>query len=285
MGAPGIPVFIMIIYRLKIFLLRILGYEKPLRVALLKYLSLKFKQFRPHYETILLESCIEAKKLGYEEVSVLELGVAGGNGIIALEKYKKKIEKYLKLKINIYGFDSGEGLPRPNNIHDLPFAWKKGDYKIDKKKLESKIRKSKIFYGDIKNTVDDFLQINPKNIISIFFDMDFYTSTKDFLNQTFKLEKCFCPRVYCYFDEVFSANHWLNEYLGERLAIKEFNEENEKFKIGLALDNVTDFKFPLGKGALYILNNFNHKDYRNYIGIDNEKSLATDDYKVTTKIF
>jgi hypothetical protein len=37
-----------------------------------------------------LESCLEAKKLGYSEVSVLELGVAGGNGIIALEKYKKK---------------------------------------------------------------------------------------------------------------------------------------------------------------------------------------------------
>ena len=41
--------------------------RKPLRVALLKYLSLKFKQFR-HYETILFESCLEAKKLGYKEV-------------------------------------------------------------------------------------------------------------------------------------------------------------------------------------------------------------------------
>ena len=57
--------------------------------ALLKLLSIKYKQFRPHYETILLESCIEAQKLGYNEVSVLELGVAGGNGLIALEKYKK----------------------------------------------------------------------------------------------------------------------------------------------------------------------------------------------------
>ena len=80
----------MFFYRLKIFILRIIGYEKPLRVALLKYLSLKFKQFRPHYETILFESCLEAKKLGYKEVSILELGVAGGNGIISLENYKKR---------------------------------------------------------------------------------------------------------------------------------------------------------------------------------------------------
>ena len=51
-----------LIYRLKIFLLRVIGYEKPLRVAILKYLTIKFRQFRPHYETIMLESAIEAKK-------------------------------------------------------------------------------------------------------------------------------------------------------------------------------------------------------------------------------
>ena len=76
-------------YKLKIFLLRIIGYEKPLRVAILKFLTLTFKNFRPHYETMMLESCLEAKKLGYQEVSILELGVAGGNGIVSLEKYKK----------------------------------------------------------------------------------------------------------------------------------------------------------------------------------------------------
>jgi hypothetical protein len=80
----------MFFYKFKIFLLRIIGYDKPYRVALLQYFSSIFKQFRPHYETILLESILEAKRLGYNEVSVLELGVAGGNGIIALENYKKK---------------------------------------------------------------------------------------------------------------------------------------------------------------------------------------------------
>ena len=90
------------LYKLKIFFLRVVGYEKPLRVAFLKYLSVKYKTFKPHYETVLLESCKEAKKLGINNVSVLELGVAGGNGIIALEKYKKSIESYLKIKIDIF---------------------------------------------------------------------------------------------------------------------------------------------------------------------------------------
>ena len=110
--------------------MRILGYDKPLRLALMKYLSLKFKTFRPHYETILLESVLEAKKIGYKTVSILELGVAGGNGIIALEKYKEKIQNLTNIKINIYGFDTGEGLPDINNKFDAPFLWKKGDFKI-----------------------------------------------------------------------------------------------------------------------------------------------------------
>ena len=90
----------MFLYKIKIFLLRIIGYDKPLRLAVLKYFTRKYKTFRPYYETILLEGAIEAKKIGYKTVSVLELGVAGGNGIIALEKYKEKIEKLINIKIN-----------------------------------------------------------------------------------------------------------------------------------------------------------------------------------------
>ena len=73
-------------YKLSLLFKRIIGYEKPLRVVLLAYLSLKFKTFKPHYESILYEGCLEAKKLGINQVSVIELGVAGGAGIIALEK-------------------------------------------------------------------------------------------------------------------------------------------------------------------------------------------------------
>ena len=64
-------------YKIKILFLRILGYEKTLRVALLKYLSLKFTTFRPHYETLIYESSKNAIKLGHNEINIIELGVAG----------------------------------------------------------------------------------------------------------------------------------------------------------------------------------------------------------------
>tara|TARA_B110001454_G_C12289955_1_gene254828 strand:- start:37 stop:432 length:396 start_codon:yes stop_codon:yes gene_type:complete len=125
-------------YKLSLLFKRIFGYEKPLRVALLGYLSLKFKTFKPHYESILYEACIESKKLGINKVSVIELGVAGGAGIISLEKYKKKIEKVLNIEIEIYGFDTGSGLPEIKLNEDLPFLWRKGLYNIDKTALEKK---------------------------------------------------------------------------------------------------------------------------------------------------
>jgi len=250
----------MFFYKLKIFILRVLGYEKPLRVALLKYLTLKFKTFRPYYETILLESVLEAKELGYKNVSVLELGVAGGNGIIALEKYKKKIEKLTNIKITIYGFDTGDGLPEINNKYDLPFFWSIGDYKIDKQELEKRIY-SRIFYGDIKYTFEEFIKTNPDKIVSIFIDLDLYTSTKNFLNQLQKSKNYLCPRVYCYFDDVFHPRHYINEHNGELLAITEFNNENNDLKIGKSVSSFYDFKFPTGVEGLFMLHNFNHKDY------------------------
>ena len=88
-------------YKLNLLFKRVICYEKPLRVALLAYLGLKFKTFKPHYESILYEACLEAKKLGINQVSVIELGVAGGAGIVSLEKYKKKREKSIKFSEKI----------------------------------------------------------------------------------------------------------------------------------------------------------------------------------------
>ena len=250
----------MFFYKLKIFFLRVLGYEKPLRVGLLKYLTLRFKTFRPYYETILLESVLEAKELGYKKVSVLELGVAGGNGIITLEKYKKKIEKLTNIQIEIYGFDTGDGLPQIDNKYDLPFLWSTGDYKNDKYELEKRIT-SKIFYGDIKDTFEDFIKTDPEKVVSIFIDLDLYTSTKNFLNQLPKFKHYLSPRVYCYFDDVFIPRHYINEHNGELLAIKEFNDENTDIKIGKSVSSFYDFKFPTGTEGLFMMHNFSHKDY------------------------
>ena len=130
-------------------------------------MSLKFKIFRPHYETVLYESCKVAKKLGHDDLCVLELGVADGNGILSLIKYKRIIENELNVKIKVYGFDLGSGLPEIKK-EDLPFFWKQGDYKSEGFEKLNNIKDVKIYQGDIKNTILDFANSNTSKIAFFF---------------------------------------------------------------------------------------------------------------------
>ena len=265
------------LYKIKLLILRIFGYEKPLRVALLKYLSLKFTTFRPHYETLIYETSKNAIKLGYNEINIIELGVAGGDGIRTLVKYKNKIEKILKIKINIIGFDTGTGLPETNYKQDLPFFWKKGDYtNQDLNKLEKDFTNVKIYQGNISSTLEEFINQNKNKIGLIIFDLDLYSSTKLFLNKIPELSKenLLLPRTFCYFDDLFLADYCLDDTNGEPLAISEFNIEFEKFKLGKYFDHINDFKFPLAKGQIYTLHDLNNVDYEKYIGIYDSESLS-----------
>jgi|TARA_B110001452_G_C15185018_1_gene411589 hypothetical protein len=264
-------------YKLNLLLKRVIHYDKPLRIAFLAYLSLKFKTFKPHYESILYEACLEAKKLGINNVTTLELGVAGGNGIMALEKYKKKIEKVLDIKIDIYGFDTGTGLPETENVNeDLPFFWRSDQYKIDKDDLEKRIS-SKIFYGDVKDTVDDFVKVNKNKICCIFFDLDLYTSTKNFLNQVPKIKDQLLPRVLCYMDDVYVPENYINQFNGVFKAIDEFNNANDKFKLGCSVDHHKSFKFPLAKTSIYTLHSLENELYKKFIsgGIESDLSVGS----------
>ena len=66
---------------------------------------------RVHYAYICFHAAKLGKKLGYKKISVIEYGVAGGQGLIILEKHIKEIEKFFYFLIVIFFFDSGDGLP------------------------------------------------------------------------------------------------------------------------------------------------------------------------------
>ena len=264
-------------YKLKLLFLRVLCYEKPLRVAFTKFLSLKFSNFRPHYESLIYETSKNAIKLGFNEISVVELGVAGGNGIKSILKYKRKIEKILDIKINIVGFDTGTGLPNSDLKEDLPYFWKQGDYtNINLKDLEKEDSSIKIYEGNISSTIDKYILENKIKIGLIFFDLDLYSSTKLFLDKIPALseKKLLLPRVFCYFDDLFVADYTLNDINGEPLAIKEFNNQFKKIKLGKTFDHITDFKFPLAKGQIYTLHDFENENYNKYVGIYSTDSLS-----------
>src|SRR5262245_49184055 len=113
---------------------------------------------RPHYAYCVYNAAVLARKLGYQRISVLEFGVAGGNGLINLEYHAQEVSRLLSIDVDIYGFDTGEGLPEPVDHRDLPYHWKKGFYRMDVPKLKSKLKKATLVLGCIENTSLNFFE-------------------------------------------------------------------------------------------------------------------------------
>lgn len=184
---------------------------------------------RPHYAYGLIRAAAQAKTLGFTEFTAIEFGVAGGNGLIELEHYAQLVTRETSMKINIVGFDSGKGLPQPTDYRDLPYLWAEGDFVMEEPLLRSRLNFAELVLGDVKDTVSNWLSTHKESspIGFVSFDLDLWSSTVSALD-IFRGDLGHClPRVWCYFDDIVGTI----EDIGELLAIREFNEENEKRKI------------------------------------------------------
>ena len=231
------------------------SYERKLDYEIMPY---------PHYAYGTYHAALQAKALGIKRISVIEFGVAGGNGLVALENIAQDIEDTVGVKISVYGFDTGEGMPEILDYRDLPFIWEKGFYKMDVELLEARLRKAKIILGNVKDTVKNFPQEeNPAPIGFISFDLDFYSSTVEAFQLFDEPNDLFLPRVYCYFDDCIGYDYELfSEFTGELLAIKEFNNKNDKRKLakinGLRYMRIFESKW---NEVMYVLHSFDHHLY------------------------
>lgn len=228
---------------------------------------------RPHYGYCVYNAAVLARKLGYTRISVIEFGVAGGNGLINLEYHAGEIKKSLGVEIDIYGFDTGEGLPDPVDYRDLPYNWKKGFYKMDVPALEAKLKKSRLVLGNIRDTYKDFFQrYEPAPIGAIMYDFDFYSSTADAFKMLEADEKYFLPRVYCYFDDTIGTETELyNDFTGVRLAINEFNQTHSAIKFGLPYHLLTRIIKSPWYYKIWITHFFNHSRYNDFISVENQQ--------------
>ena len=184
---------------------------------------------RPHYAYGLIRAASQAKTLGFSEFTAIEFGVAGGNGLIAMEEYAQLVSQEFGIKINIVGFDSGQGLPKPTDYRDLPYLWAEGDFVMDEALLRARLHFAELILGDVKDTVNDWVNTrdarSPIGFVS--FDLDLWSSTVSALN-IFRGDPSLClPRVWCYFDDIVGTI----EDIGELLAIREFNEERNDRKL------------------------------------------------------
>ena len=176
-----------------------------------------------HYARIVWAAAEEARKLNLKEISVIEFGVAGGNGLIALEFHAAEIGRLFGIEIFVYGFDTGKGLPEyKTDYRDMPYHFKKETYNMDYQRLTNRLEKAKLVLGDIHETSQQFWNTEPAPVGAIAIDVDFYTSTVSVLHMLETEYKNVLPRIFMYFDDIFRGF----ENVGENEAIKEFNRKH-----------------------------------------------------------
>ena len=227
---------------------------------------------RMPYAYICYHAARLAKKLGYDRISVIEYGVGNGAGLISLEEYTEEITKIFGVQFDIYGFDTGHGLPKPKDYRDLPYQWKEGFFSMNKDDLIKKLRKSKLILGNIEETSKNFFsEYKPAPIGAIIHDFDFYTPTKVALSMMQNNSNLFLPRVFTYFDDTIGTDIELfNDYTGERLAINEFNSNNLDIKITKPYHFLNQYK-ETWHHQIWIVHFFKHLKYNLFIGQDDPK--------------
>jgi len=222
---------------------------------------------RPHYAYCVQQSARLAKRLGYPRISVIEFGVAGGQGLITLEHLCSAISRRLGIEIEVYGFDTGTGLPEPKDYRDLPYHWRPGFYAMDIPALRARLSYAQLVLGNLSDTAGAFFaEFSPAPIGAAIFDLDFYSSTVDALKLFEGPRGSRLPRVFCYFDDIIGGDIELyNDFTGERLAIAEFNAGHERIKLSPAYHLIAVPPVAEWHHQIYILHDFQHPDYGTFV--------------------
>lgn len=176
---------------------------------------------KPMYVWGVAQGAALAKVLGMPRISVIEFGVAKGFGLVAMESIAEAVERRTGVGIDVIGFDTGVGLPKPEDVRDHPNMWFGGQFQMDRGTLEAALRNAKLYIGQVKETIPSFVNSSPAPVAFISFDLDLYSSTRDSLALFRSDYKFLLPRVVSYFDDI--SGYTYNDYCGERLAIAEFN--------------------------------------------------------------
>jgi hypothetical protein len=186
-------------------------------------------RLRPHFTWALLHAAHMAKSIGMTRISAIEFGVAGGNGLLALEFAADLVKEKIGVNVDVYGFDTGAGLPPPQDYRDLPNLYMESAYPMDVDALKKRLRHAQLILGLVEETVPKFVASRPAPIGFMSIDVDYYTSTVPILKILESDQDFLMPRIHCYFDDTIGMT--FSEFTGEMLAISEFNVGHSERKI------------------------------------------------------
>lgn len=165
------------------------------------------------------------RALGLPAVALMEFGVAGGKGLVAMQQIAAKVSADFGIALEVYGFDTGAGLPEITDLRDMPQLWQGGDFKMNFAPLQAKLGPStKLILGDVRHTLPEFLESQHAPVGFVSLDVDLYSASHNVLSlfrDENPIRHCL-PRVVLYADDIMGTT--MSPITGERLAIREYND-------------------------------------------------------------
>lgn len=225
---------------------------------------------RPHYAYCMLRATELARRLGIDRISAIEFGVAGGNGLAFMTDFAQAVRRTTGVEIECYGFDTGEGMPEPEGVKDLPYWFQAKQYPMDEAKLRERAPAATLVLGDVRQTLEQFIpRYKPAPIGVVFNDTDYWSSTAASLplfNAAAEFPEHFLPRIFNYFDDIIGTEiEMYGPFNGQLAAIEEFNAVNADIKIHLNQNLLP--KVHIGwRHKIYYCHLFSHPRYCEYIG-------------------
>lgn len=215
--------------------------SEPLHLNLLSILVRIFGGFRMQvefdlverrrYAFALLQAADWANRYGVPRICALEFGIAAGAGLLNLAWLAQRVTKETSVEIDIVGFDTGTGMPPPLDYRDHPEEFREGDFPTtDREALARLLPKNvRVIYGPSAQTARGFADTVKAPIGFISFDLAYYSSTVDAMQVLTGPAANYLPTVCCYFGAIMlDTSH---PDVGERLAIREFNENSPSRKL------------------------------------------------------
>lgn len=231
---------------------------------------------RPQYLWPILHCGHAVRELGLPRVAALEFGVAGGNGLLALERAAAAARALAGTEVEIFGFDTGTGMPAPADHRDAPWLIEAEYFNMDEAALRARLHLPQLVLGPVVETVPDWARSRHAPIGFISFDLDYYSSTMEAFQVLEGDADRLLPRVLCYFDDLFGYA-W-TDFVGERAAIEEFNSSHSERKIakihGLRYELPREEFQEAWHEKLYVVHVFDHPRYAEREGQVDERWFA-----------
>jgi hypothetical protein len=163
---------------------------------------------------------------GVSHVSAVEFGVAGGNGLLALSRYAHLVTVDSGVRIEVVGFDSGVGLPNSDDIRDMPWNWRAGDFPCEVAALRARLGDNcDLILGPIEETLPQWFSAGRAPVAFASVDIDYYSSARTVCDsfRSVSFERLL-PIVHFYFDDI--LNEFMPRWAGESAALSEMSAAN-----------------------------------------------------------